>query len=299
MRKTITCIIITLITMLCLVKCSYAAGQLQATIQITPSVTQVVAGDKVTFSFVTKNIVNAEFEKIYAIEGVIQYDENFFQLEAGGMEVGDTGRFISMTPVGEGGTNGTITLKVVDNPTGSGVVKFTELAAGDGRIEDSETLGIATTQDTQFTITIKQPASDDEQDPPTGGDDDKQDPPAGGDDDKQDPPTGGDDDKQDPPTGGDDDKQDPPAGGDDDKQDPPAGGDDNKQDPPTGGDDDKKDPQTGGNNNQQNPPKKDPTATDKDYVHAGLGSVLLTAIGVIAILAIIMYKKTQKYGGIK
>lgn len=156
MKKIITSILIISIFLLCFGKYSYATGQLQAVIEITPNSTEVNAGDTVIFTFVTKNIENAEYEKIYAIEGVIEYDENFFQLEDGGMEVGDTGRFISMTPVREGETNGTIILKVKDNATGSGVVKFTELFSGDGRAEDAtSTSGIASTEDYEFTINVE------------------------------------------------------------------------------------------------------------------------------------------------
>lgn len=160
MKKIISSIIIVMIILLSFANHTFAAGQLQATIEITPSATEVVAGDKVVFTFVTKNIVNSIDGTITAIGGKIEYDKNFFQLVNGGlgaMVVGeDTGLFNAMTVVEDGGTNGIITLKVVENPTGSGVVKFTKLEVGDGREgEGAYTLGTAKTADQEFTISLK------------------------------------------------------------------------------------------------------------------------------------------------
>jgi len=164
MKKIISSIIIVIMTLLSFSNYTFAAGQLQATIEITPSVTEVVAGDKVTFTFATKNIVNSIDGTITAIAGVIEYNKNFFKLVTGGLgaiTVGeDTGMFNTMTVVEEGGINGIITLEVLENPTGSGVVKFTNLEAGDGRTEDAETLGVAKTPDQEFTITIKDEGGD-------------------------------------------------------------------------------------------------------------------------------------------
>lgn len=158
MKKLISSIIIMIISIMCICNYSFAAGaQLEATIEITPSVTEVLAGDTVVFTFVTKNIVNAETGKISAMGGKMEYDKNFFELDTtNGITLSDeTGLFNSTNNVSEGQSNGTITLKVKADATGSGIVKFTELEAGDGRLEDMETLGTAKTEDQTFTITLK------------------------------------------------------------------------------------------------------------------------------------------------
>ena len=169
MKKIITSIIILLVSFMSIVNYSYASGlQLGATIDISPDKTEVSAGENVTFTITTKDIVNAtENGTIYAIGGKIVYDTNFFESPTtSGITLStETGLFNSTNAVTEGGTNGTITLKVKDDATGSGNVQFTELTASDGRIEDMETLGTATTPDKTITISIQQSQ------PPVGGDD--------------------------------------------------------------------------------------------------------------------------------
>ena len=275
MKKIIASIMIILMSVLCMVNYSYAAEQLQATINIEPDKVEVSAGDKVTFTFTTKNIVNAEYDKIYAIEGVIEFDENFFAYDSG-LEIGETGKFNSTTPVSEGGTNGSITLKVIDEPTGSGVVKFTELAAGDGRLEDSETLGVATTADQEITITLKQA---------TGEGDGTQNPIPG---------EGEGDGTQDPTPG--------EGEGDGTQDSTPGEGEGEGTQDPTPGEGDgapNSTPDQGNDNNQNTDNEKDTTTADKDIPKAGINSMIVITITVIGLIAFIMYKKNKKYQDIR
>lgn len=258
MRKIITQIMIILVCIICVSSYSYAAGaQLQAKIEITPNVTKVSAGDKVTFTFVTKNIVNSETGKIYSIGGKIVYDTNFFELDTtSGITLGRTGLFNSTNVVSEGGTNGTITLKVKDNATGSGDVEFSELVASDGRLEDMETLGAATTSNQKFTITIDSSAGDT--------------------DDGQNPPTGDTGDEQNPPAGDTGDEQNPPVGDTGDEQNPSTGDSGNGQTPST-----------------EN--KNDKTTASKDIPKAGINKMLAILIIAIFGIVVVMYRKKQNY----
>ena len=157
MKKIIVNLVL-LLSIICTASFSYATGaQLEATIEISSNVTEVSVGDKVTFTFVTRDIANAvDNGKIYAIGGKITYDKNFFEEDStNGITLGGTGLFNSTNAVTEGATNGTITLKVKEGATGSATVVFTELTASDGRLEDMETLGTATTEDQDFTISLK------------------------------------------------------------------------------------------------------------------------------------------------
>jgi len=157
MKKIIINLVL-LLSIICTASFSYAEGaQLQATIEISTNVTEVSVGDQVTFTLVTRDIENAvDNGKIYAIGGKIVYDTNFFELgTTNGITLGDTGLFNSTNAVTEGGTNGTITLKVKEGATGSATITFTDLTASDGRLEDMETLGTATTEDQAFTIALK------------------------------------------------------------------------------------------------------------------------------------------------
>lgn len=265
MKKVIASIMIILLSILSMVNYSYAAEQLQATINIEPDKVEVSAGDKVTFTFTTKNIANAEYGKIYAIEGVIEYDENFFVYDSG-LEVGETGKFNSTTPVSEGGTNGTITLKVIDEPTGSGVVKFTELAAGDGRLEDSETLGVATTANQEITITLKQ-------ENPTPGEGEGE----GGENQNPDPTPGegeGEGNQTPDPT--------------------PGEGEGNQTPDPTPGEGE-------GNQTPDSKPseEKDNTTANKEIPKAGISSMIIISIVIIGTIAVVMYGKNKKYQDIR
>ena len=298
MKKVIASIIIILISILSMVNYVYAAEQLQATINIEPDKVEVSAGDKVTFTFTTKNIANAEYGKIYAIEGVIEYDENFFVYDSG-LEVGETGKFNSTTPVSEGGTNGTITLKVIDNPTGNGVVKFTELAAGDGRLEDSETLGVAITANQEIIITLKQETPT----PGEGEGNETPDPtPGEGEGNETPDPTPGEgegNETPDPTPGEDEGGQtpDPTPGEGEGEQtpDPTPGEEDGNQNPePTPGEgegDKKPDPKPSD--------EKDNTTADKEIPKAGISSMVIISITIIGIIAIVMHRKNKKYQDIR
>ncbi len=177
MKKIIINLVL-LLSIICTASFSYAAGaQLEATIEISSNLTEVSVGDKVVFTLVTRDIANAEDNgKIYAIGGKIIYDTNFFEFDsANGITLGNTGLFNSTNAVTEGGTNGTITLKVKEGAAGNATVTFTELTASDGRLEDMETLGTATTEEQAFTITLKvaqQPVTP-PADEPTGGEEGK------------------------------------------------------------------------------------------------------------------------------
>ncbi|MBQ2835696.1 MAG: hypothetical protein IJE68_02530 [Clostridia bacterium] len=102
--------------------------------------------------------------------------------------------------------------------------------------------------------------------------------------DVQNPPADdGNDDGQNPPADdGKDDGQNPPADdGKDDVQNPPA--DDGKDDGQTPSTDDKKEE------------GKDNTVADKEYDKAGTGTIISLATAIVAVIAIIMYRKNKKY----
>ena len=73
MRKVIISLLMVIVMIGAMIGTSYAA-QLTATIEIKPSVTEVSVGDKVTFSFVIKNVTNALNDSIGAIEGKVEYE---------------------------------------------------------------------------------------------------------------------------------------------------------------------------------------------------------------------------------
>ena len=157
MKKIIINLVL-LLSIICTASFSYAEGaQLEARIEVSANVIEVSVGDQVTFTLVTRDIANAvDNGKIYAIGGKLVYDTNFFELAGtNGITLGDTGLFNSTNAVTEGGTNGTITLKVKESATGSATVTFTDLTASDGRLDDMETLGTAKSEEQSFTITVK------------------------------------------------------------------------------------------------------------------------------------------------
>lgn len=156
--KKIVINLILLLSIILIANTVYAEGaQLKATIEISTNTIEASVGDTITFTFVTRDIENAEDGgKIYAIGGKMVYDTNFFEVAStNGITLGSTGLFNSTNAVTEGGTNGTITLKVKEGATGSATVTFTDLTASDGRIEDMETLGTAKTEEQTCNITLK------------------------------------------------------------------------------------------------------------------------------------------------
>ncbi len=136
--------------------CVVYAAKLQAKIEITPSSTEIVAGEKATFTLKLTNVANAEGGIVGAIAGTISYDKNFFEgLEYTGITMNEeTGRFSKMDSFSNNSNIGTITLKVKSNATGTGKVEFTNLEANDGRDDYEE--GEATTPDETITIEVKQ-----------------------------------------------------------------------------------------------------------------------------------------------
>lgn len=168
MKKFLTSILMMILISVAMMGVVYAA-QLGATIDITANVSSVKAGDKVVFTFVLKNVVNAKDDSIGAIEGVVTYDTNFYELVTGVTNTtfsagGESGEKFNVMCAGakQGDTIAILTLKVKDNPKGNGIVKFTQLAASDGDVERGDE-AIATTADKQIQINLKSsiPAPDD------------------------------------------------------------------------------------------------------------------------------------------
>lgn len=159
--KKILISIFTIILISVAMMSSVYAAQLETTIEITPSTTEVLAGDKVVFTFVLKNVVNAQDDSIGAIAGKVTYDTNFFELVTGPQnttftEGGESGEaFNVLATAKEGETIAILTLKVKDNPTGSGIVSFTDLEASDGDMDKEGTEGVAKTPDKQIEIQLK------------------------------------------------------------------------------------------------------------------------------------------------
>lgn len=160
MKKFLISILIIILMSVAMIGSVYAA-QLQTTIDITASTTEVSADDKVVFTFALKNIANAKDNSIGAIEGVVTYDTNFYELVTGVTNTtftagGESGEKFNVLCGGakEGETVAILTLKVKDNPTGNGIVKFTELAASDGDVDRGDE-AIATTADKQIEVKLK------------------------------------------------------------------------------------------------------------------------------------------------
>lgn len=160
MKKLLISIFTMILISAAMISSVYAA-QLETTIEITPSVTEVSAGDNVVFTFVIKNVANAQDDSIGAIAGKVTYDTNFFELVKGVQnttftEGGESGAaFNVLATAKEGETIAILTLKVKDNPTGSGIVSFTELEASDGDMNKTGDEGVAKTADKQIEIKLK------------------------------------------------------------------------------------------------------------------------------------------------
>ena len=175
MKKIITSILITMLMSVGMMGAVYAA-QLETTIDITASTTEVSAGDKVVFSFILKNVKNATDNSIGAIEGVVTYDTNFYELVTGVTNTSFTaggesgGKFNVMCgDAKEGDTVAIMTLKVKDNPTGNGVVKFTNLSASDGDVNRGDE-AVAVTTDKTITISLKSTNSGEDKEEPSDTD---------------------------------------------------------------------------------------------------------------------------------
>ena len=149
------------------------AAQLETTIDITANVSEVSEGDKVVFTFALKNVANAKDDSIGAIEGTVTYDTNFFELVKGATNTsftagGESGEKFNVLCGGakDGETVAILTLKVKDNPTGSGIVKFTDLAASDGDVERGDE-AIAKTPDKSIEIKLRSTEPTDPENPQT------------------------------------------------------------------------------------------------------------------------------------
>ena len=160
--KKIIVSMVTLLVIICMAGCSYAEEvekQFKATIEISSNVTEASVGDKVTFTFVSRDIENSMLDgKVGGIEGTVTYDKNFFEYDScNGFEYNpETNKLISFNFTAEGGTNGTFTLKVKDGAQGTATVTFSNLIASDGRdTANADTLGASATENQAFTVKIK------------------------------------------------------------------------------------------------------------------------------------------------
>ena len=276
MKKTIISILIISLMSFLLVGNSYAA-QLQAKIEVSASSVEVSAGDKVTFTLKTNNIANAENDSVSAISGVLEWDENFFEIPSDGTGSvtlnTETGDFNCISIVKDGGTNGTIILKVKDSATGSGVVKFTNLEASDGRT-DAE--GTVTTPDQEITIKIK---TTDPENPDTPTDPENPDTPT----DPENPDTPTDPENPDTPT--DPENPDTPTNPENPNDNNGINQEPGQNQPTTDG----TTVTVGGDN----------TIANRDYDKAGLNTIIIVALTVMSAITIVIYKKNQKYRDIK
>lgn len=245
---------------------SVYAAQLETTIDIRPSVTEVSAGDNVVFTFVIKNVVNAQDNSIGAIAGKVTYDTNFFELVKGVQnttftEGGESGAaFNVLATAKEGETIAILTLKVKDNPTGSGVVNFTELEASDGDMNKTGNEGIAKTPDKQIEIKLKSSTNPKDDNIAVTGV---------------------------TVTSASEKIKEEVISNTEDPSDPEISDDVDQDQPTTDGM-----TVTVGKNN-------DSTIADKDYDKAGVNAIIITALLVASVITIVIYKKNQKYRDIK
>ena len=154
MKKIIIDLGIIFTLIICMCSVSYGAA-LKATINVTADKTEVEPGSTVTISMKLINVSDAEGGIVGAVAGIIEYDKNFFEdFKYSGISINlESGKFSKMDRLVDGSDIGTVTLKVKDNATGTGTIKFTKLAANDGR--DDYEAGEASTPDTTITITAK------------------------------------------------------------------------------------------------------------------------------------------------
>lgn len=131
-----------------------ALVKLEATIEITANKTSVVEGDEVEFTFTIKNLKNAKDDSIAAIEGKVEYNTDFFEFVSTTFSTGgQSGEKFNVTKVGkEGEVYAKLVLKVKENASGTGDVKFTELMASDGDMDKAEGAAEASTNPISFNI---------------------------------------------------------------------------------------------------------------------------------------------------
>lgn len=128
--------------------------KLEATIEITANKTSVVEGDEVEFTFTIKDLKNAKDDSIAAIEGKVEYNTDFFEFVSTTFSTGgQSGEKFNVTKVGkEGEVYAKLVLKVKENASGTGDVKFTELMASDGDMDKAEGAAEASTNPISFNI---------------------------------------------------------------------------------------------------------------------------------------------------
>lgn len=131
-----------------------ALVKLEATIEITANKTSVVEGDEVEFTFTIKDLKNAKDDSIAAIEGKVEYNTDFFEFVSTTFSTGgQSGEKFNVTKVGkEGEVYAKLVLKVKENASGTGDVKFTELMASDGDMDKAEGAAEASTNPISFNI---------------------------------------------------------------------------------------------------------------------------------------------------
>lgn len=141
-----------------------ALVKLEATIEITANKTSVVEGDEVEFTFTIKDLKNAKDDSIAAIEGKVEYNTDFFEFVSTTFSTGgQSGEKFNVTKVGkEGEVYAKLVLKVKENASGTGDVKFTELMASDGDMDKAEGYAEASTNPISFSYQIVNPIT-----PPT------------------------------------------------------------------------------------------------------------------------------------
>lgn len=141
-----------------------ATNKLEATIEITANKTSVVEGDEVEFTFTIKDLKNAKDDSIAAIEGKVEYNTDFFEFVSTTFSTGgQSGEKFNVTKVGkEGEVYAKLVLKVKENASGTGDVKFTELMASDGDMDKAEGAAEASTNPISFSYQIVNPIT-----PPT------------------------------------------------------------------------------------------------------------------------------------
>lgn len=129
-------------------------NKLEATIEITANKTSVVEGDEVEFTFTIKDLKNAKDDSIAAIEGKVEYNTDFFEFVSTTFSTGgQSGEKFNVTKVGkEGEVYAKLVLKVKENASGTGDVKFTELMASDGDMDKAEGAAEASTNPISFNI---------------------------------------------------------------------------------------------------------------------------------------------------
>ena len=137
----------------------HETNKLEATIEITANKTSVVEGDEVEFTFTIKDLKNAKDDSIAAIEGKVEYNTDFFEFVSTTFSTGGQSgeKFNVMKVVKEGEVYAKLVLKVKENASGTGDVKFTELMASDGDMDKAEGDAEASTKPISFSYQIVNP----------------------------------------------------------------------------------------------------------------------------------------------